>query len=103
MRTLKILTIFLLLAACKPDQKDDHQKSTGDTINSNYPKEITIETGGSARSFRSFLVFLGSDGHEYQVHQETRVPNQWVHYGGCTLCTSRLDTILKYAKNTGNR
>ena len=103
MRKLALISISLLLLSCNDNNgtvtisKDRYKILTGDTLKPKYPKEITVDSDDSDAA-KGFDVFLGSDGHEYQLHAESHVSEQWIHYAGCELCKSRLDTILKYVK-----
>lgn len=103
MKKLTLLSITFIMLSCGDNSetvtisKDRYKILTGDTVNPKYPKEITVRSDESSNS-EGFSVFIGSDGHEYQEHQESHMQDQWTHYAGCELCKSRLDTILKYVK-----
>jgi hypothetical protein len=103
MRKLALISISLLLLSCKDNSgtvtisKDRYKILTGDTLKPKYPKKITVDSDDSYAA-KAFDVFLGSDGHEYQSHGESHIVDQWVHYAGCELCKSRLDTILSRIK-----
>ena len=99
---LLLITFIVLSCGHKSEtvtvSREKYKILTGDTIRSKYPKEIIVNSDDSDNS-PGFTVFIGSDGHEYQRHEESHRKDQWVHYAGCELCKSRLDTILSHIKN----
>lgn len=98
---LSALIAFSLLS-CSNDNivisKKEYAKLTGDTIKSKYPKTVMVPNQKEYTE-KSFEVYHGSDSHEYVLHHEYHIDDQWTHYGGCELCKSRYDTILFYIKH----
>ena len=97
--------IPVLFLACSNDSKDtyisisksDYKKLIGDTIKPKYPKIINIDHKNSSY-YKSFEVYLGSDGHEYTPQYR----GDWVHYGGCEFCKQKYDSIFYYIKRKNN-
>jgi len=104
MKNLLLLSICLSLLSCGDKQETvtipakEYKILKGDTIKPKYPKKVFVPRNNETGATESFVVFLGSDGHEYQMHLQYATGNQWIHYAGCELCKSRFDTILKYVK-----
>ena len=103
MKKLALLSITFIVLSCGDNRetvtvsKEKYKILTGDTSKPKYPKEITVNSDDSDKA-EGFTVFIGSDGHEYQSHMESHRKDQWIHYAGCELCKSRLDTILSRIK-----
>jgi hypothetical protein len=89
MKQLMLLYILFLFSCSDGDNvvitKLEYKKLTGDTLAPKYPKKVYVPSN-TRDNASYFEVWLGSDGHEYQQHKESHVPNQWVHYVGCKKC-----------------
>lgn len=95
--------LFIILTSCNSDErvtitKTEYQKLKSDTKSQIYPKTINIsdlETNSWNRN--KFDVYIANDGHEY-ISQNCDGYRQFNHYGGCKLCSNKLDTIISYLK-----
>ncbi len=104
-----LLSVFLI--SCKDDidnkitlTKDEYKKLIGDTLKVKYPKTVSMLNKPSNGYYAAdnIKVYLGDDNHEYQLHLESHVEDQWTHYPGCEKCQlnyakiiSKLDSLLK--------
>lgn len=101
MNKLAIITLIIVntLFSCSNNTnnvtitKEEYSKLKGDTDRLSYPKTVYIINNPRV-SAKSFDVYLGTDGHEYQLHLESRVDDQWIHYPGCQKCLKR-DSLWK--------
>ena len=99
MKQLLVAITCLSLISCGSNDtviltREEYQLLKNDTVHLyKYPKIIQVPSTDSYNA-KSFEVWLGSDGHEYQRHEESHVDKQWVHYAGCELCKSRYDSLL---------
>lgn len=83
-----LLLIFMI--SCNDNKKitidkEEYQRLKGDTIGFSYPKRVYI-INNPKYSVRYFDIYLGNDGHEYQLHKEYYVADQWIHYPDCIKC-----------------
>jgi hypothetical protein len=100
MKTFLSFLTVLLLVSCGPssDQvvlsQEDYKKLVGDTIKPEYPKFISIDNSKAGyNTVGQVFISIGSDGHEYQLHEESEMADQWTHYGGCKKCQKERDEI----------
>ena len=89
MKKLMLLCVLFLFSCNDGDNvtitNSEYKKLTGDTLVPKYPKIVYVPSDAGDNT-PYFEVWLGSDGHEYQLHVESHVRNQWDHYGGCKKC-----------------
>ena len=89
MKKLMLLCVLFLFSCNDGDNvtitNSEYKKLTGDTLVPEYPKIVYVPSD-VVDNTPYFEVWLGSDGHEYQLHVESHVRNQWDHYGGCKKC-----------------
>lgn len=85
------IILGLFAASCSNDKvaisRKEYAMLKGDTLANKYPKEVYFDNNIDAAP--SFKIYLGSDGHEYQVHRQGHADNQWIHYIDCELCIKR--------------
>lgn len=91
---MKQLFVFLILVYISfpviflCEEKPEKPEKRGTMItekHSIYPKYVYVNSDNSDNA-KGFEIWLGSDGHEYQLHIESHVDDQWDHYAGCIKC-----------------
>jgi len=89
MKKLMLLCVLFLFSCNDGDNvtitNSEYKKLRGDTLVPEYPKTVYVPSDAGDNT-PYFEVWLGSDGHEYQLNVESHVRNQWDHYGGCKKC-----------------
>lgn len=92
------ILVALLVSSCNESvtiSKEEYNKLKGDTFKPEYPKTVNIINAPKFAD-TEFVVYLGSDGHEYQKHKESHVLDQWSHYADCKKCNLRDSVIFSY-------
>jgi hypothetical protein len=93
--------LFIILTSCNSDEnviitKNEYQKLKGEQPT--YPKIIRFpDLKDDSWNRNNFNVYIANDGHEY-ISQNCDGYRQFNHYGGCKLCSNKLDTIISYLK-----
>ena len=98
MNKLIIIILLATLFGCGSKNtvtltKEEYSKLKGGTSGLLYPKTVYIINNPRVAA-ESFDVYLGTDGHEYQLHLESHVNDQWIHYPDCIKCLKR-DSLWK--------